>query len=139
MKKEKSCGAVVIQNIGGETKVLLIRHVKGHWSFPKGHTEAGETEEETAKREIREETGLDVTLDTGFRQSIVYSPEEGVEKEVVYFLAQAARTETTPQPEEIQACGWYDFDTARDTVTYDNDRSVLAGAARYLAQARAGK
>ena len=53
--------------------------------FPKGHMEPGETEEETAKREIREETGLLVRLDPGFRRSVRYSPKPGVDKDVIYF------------------------------------------------------
>ena len=62
MTHEKSCGGIVYRKFHGNTEILLIKHVKsGYWSFPKGHVENGETEEETAKREIKEETGLSVT------------------------------------------------------------------------------
>ena len=55
MKYEKSCGAVIFRRAEG-WNVLLIRHTKGrHISFPKGHVEQGETEAQTAEREIREE------------------------------------------------------------------------------------
>ena len=65
MKTEKSCGAVVLRKNQGRLQVLLIKHINGgHWAFPKGHVEPGETEEQTALREIKEETGLSVTLDT---------------------------------------------------------------------------
>ena len=58
MKKEKSCGAVVYRETGEQIEILLIRHKNGgHWAFPKGHVEKKETEEDTALREIREETG----------------------------------------------------------------------------------
>ena len=58
MTYEKSCGGIVYRKFHGNTEILLIKHIKsGYWSFPKGHVENGETEEETAKREIKEETG----------------------------------------------------------------------------------
>lgn len=56
MEKEKSCGCIVIDN----NKVLLVKHNAGHWDFPKGHVEKNETEEQTALREVKEETNLDV-------------------------------------------------------------------------------
>ena len=53
MLHEKSCGAIVYRKYHGNTEILLIKHINsGHWSFPKGHVEGDETEEETAKREI---------------------------------------------------------------------------------------
>ena len=61
MTYEKSCGAIVYRKYHGNTEILLIKHINsGHWSFPKGHVENDETEPETAIREIKEETGLDI-------------------------------------------------------------------------------
>ena len=63
MRYEKSCGAVIFRK-DENWNVLLIRHAKGrHISFPKGHVEPGETESQTAEREILEETGLRVRVD----------------------------------------------------------------------------
>ena len=63
MTYEKSCGGIVYRKFHGNTEILLIKHIKsGYWSFPKGHVENSETEEETAKREIKEETGIDVYI-----------------------------------------------------------------------------
>ena len=71
MIREKSCGALVYRKKQDRLELLLIRHKNGgHWSFPKGHVETGETEPQTALREIKEETGLDVGLCEGFRQSV---------------------------------------------------------------------
>ena len=64
MMHEKSCGAIVYRKSHGNIEILLIKHVNsGHWSFPKGHVEGTETEVETAKREIKEETAIDVLID----------------------------------------------------------------------------
>ena len=61
MQYEKSCGAIVFRKYHGNTELLLIKHANGgHWSFPKGHVEPGETEEETAAREVKEEVAIDV-------------------------------------------------------------------------------
>ena len=68
--------------------------------------EKKETEEETALREIREETGLKVKLDTGFRQAVSYSPKPGVWKDVVYFAAKCEQSKTTPQEEEVLELRW---------------------------------
>ena len=89
MKKEKSCGAVVYRQ--GETgvEVLIIKHKNGgHWAFPKGHVEKKETEPETALREIKEETGLKVELDTGFREMVTYSPKPNVMKDCLLYTSR---------------------------------------------------
>ena len=102
MLHEKSCGAIVYRKYHGNTEILLIKHINsGHWSFPKGHVEGDETEEETAKREIMEETGIDVNLDTTFREIVSYSPRKDTQKIVVYFIGKAKNTDYTPQEEEI--------------------------------------
>ena len=62
MKREKSCGALVYRiTQNGQKELLFIKHRHGtHWSFPKGHMEEGENEVQTALREVKEETGLDI-------------------------------------------------------------------------------
>ena len=90
MKREKSCGALVVRKNGESYDLVLLRHrFGGHWSFPKGHVEAGENEQQTALREVREETGLTIRLLDGFRESVEYFPKPGVKKQVVYFLGEA--------------------------------------------------
>ena len=102
MNYEKSCGAIVYRKFHGNTEILLIRHIKsGYWSFPKGHVEGNETEAETAIREIKEETNIDVLIDTGFRETVSFSPRRDTSKTVVYFVAKALNHDTKPQLEEI--------------------------------------
>jgi ADP-ribose pyrophosphatase len=66
---ERSAGGVVYYDAGGDGPVyLLMSNRKGYWEFPKGHVDQGETEEEAAIREVREETGLnDVKIVSGSR------------------------------------------------------------------------
>lgn len=132
MKKEKSCGAVVYRGKKGNREILLVRHKNGgHWAFPKGHVEKGETEEETALREIREETGLRVKLKTDFRRSVSYSPKPGTEKLVVYFAAKSKEDNLHAQPEEILDIRWETPAEALKTVTYENDKDILRAFLKY--------
>lgn len=134
MKTEKSCGAVVFRTKNSRTQILLIRHVNGgHWAFPKGHVEKGETEEQTALREILEETGLSVTLDNRYRQVVSYSPKKDVIKDVVYFVAYAQPdSETVAQEAEISQIKWVDADKSVEYVSFDNDKKVLLGAIEHF-------
>ena len=106
VRQEKSCGGIILKEENKELKVLLLKHNAGHWAFAKGHVEENETEEQTALREIKEETSLNVKLDTKFRTTVKYSPMEDVEKEVVYFLAYKIEGSETPQLEEISEIQW---------------------------------
>ena len=63
MGKEKSCGAVVFRKSASKLEFIAVKSkANGHWGFPKGHVETGESEAETAIREVFEETGLRITL-----------------------------------------------------------------------------
>lgn len=123
---EKSCGAIVYRRHHGNLEILLIKHVNsGHWSFPKGHVESGETEEETALREIKEETGIDVIIDSTFRETVTYFPRKDTQKVVVYFLAKAKNFEYVPQEEEIAQIKWVDIGYATSVLTYENDKTIV--------------
>lgn len=126
MLHEKSCGAIVYRKSHGNTEILLIKHVNsGHWSFPKGHVEGDETELETAKREIMEETGIDVILDPTFRETVTYSPKKDTHKVVVYFLAKAKNFDFIAQEEEISEIRWVDVGYAVNILTYENDKVIV--------------
>lgn len=122
MKKEKSCGCIILND---RNQILLVLHNAGHWGLPKGHVEKGETEEETAIREVKEETNIDVEVNTNYRYSMVYSPKEDVEKEVIYFIAKNINNHYNPQIEEVQDIKWLDIDNAIETITYDNSKELL--------------
>lgn len=130
--EEKSCGAVVWREGGSGREYLLARHNGGHWSFPKGHVEQGESESETAAREIREETGLTADIDTGFRRTVTFYPKPGVVKDVVFFTARVVDGLEHAQESEIAELSWSSFREARSLVTYASDEEVLLAAEAYL-------
>lgn len=133
MKREKSCGALVYRKDKDRYKLLLVKHrYGGHWCFPKGHVEAGENEVQTALREVMEETGIQITLQEGFRQEVEYFPKPNVRKQVIYFLGEAQYEEYTMQEEEIRKITWADLDKAYYMVTFKNDKNLINEARKYL-------
>lgn len=122
MKKEKSCGAIIYNS---NQEVLIVKHNAGHWDFPKGHVEKGENEYETAKREVKEETNLDIKLHEEYRYEIHYSPKEGVDKTVVFFLAENMSNEVKKQDCEIANIGWFNYKEAKEILTYYIARELL--------------
>ena len=85
---EKSCGAVVFTRVDGDIKYVIIQSLAGYYGFPKGHMEAGESEVQTALRELYEETGLTANLDAGRRATISYPVGTFGRKEVVFYLGE---------------------------------------------------
>lgn len=123
---EKSCGAVIFYKTKQNTKILLVKNNNGrYWSFPKGHIENDENEQQTALREIKEETGLDVTIFDNFKEVSEYSPFGKIRKRVVFFLAQAFTDNVKIQEEEIDSYIWVDLQQARKICTYDNDLRII--------------
>ena len=123
---EKSCGGIIFYKTRQNVKILLVKNNNGrYWSFPKGHIEDGETEQETAIREIKEETGLDVTLVNSFREISEYCPFGKIRKRVVFFLARAFTDNVKIQEEEIDSYIWVDLQQARKLCSYDNDLRII--------------
>lgn len=122
MKQEKSCGCIIIND---NKEVLLVHHNKGHWDFPKGHIEDGETEVQTAIREVKEETNIDVQVNEKYRYTVEYSPKEDVMKEVVFFLAKNINDEKNAQLEEVDEVKWFKLDDAVEKITYNTSKEVL--------------
>lgn len=118
---EKSCGCIVIDN----EKILLVKQNKGYWSFPKGHMECNESELETAIREVKEETNIDVCPYPEKRYVEEYIMENGVKKQVVYFLAKKLSGDIRAQESEIADIGWLSFKDAYNVISFDNMKHLL--------------
>ena len=134
MQLEKSCGGVVYTRRDDEILYVIIRHRGGHCGFPKGHMESGETEQQTALREIREEVGLTVNLVSGFRAEEQYAlpGRPGAMKQVVYFLAEFADQTPTAQPEEVAKVYVLPYGKAMKTLTFPEARRILTEADQFL-------
>ncbi len=138
MLYEKSCGAVVFRDemtADGESKkyVLMIKQSQAsRFSFPKGHVESGESETDTAEREVREETTVEIKISDSFRKTVSYSPRPGVKKQVVYFVAQTDIKDIAPQAGEITDVKWVEVDEAAHMLGHANDRRVFSMALDYI-------
>ncbi len=130
---EKSCGAIVFHHFKDGVKVLLVKNKNGkYWSFPKGHMEKGESEHQTAAREIKEETGLTVCFYDNYRQISDYIPFGKIRKRVVFFLAEAKCANVRIQRSEIDTYTWVSFQQAQSMCRYENDIRVLKKAESML-------
>jgi 8-oxo-dGTP pyrophosphatase MutT (NUDIX family) len=131
---ERSCGGVVFTRQNGTVYYVIIRHLGGHCGFPKGHMEPGETQRQTALREIREEVGLDCVLMDGFCEEEWYSlPERsGLQKQVVYFLAQYADQTLSAQPQEVAEVYLLPYAQALEKLTFVEARQILQKANDFL-------
>ncbi len=119
-----SCGVLLFNQ---ENEVLLLKHRQGHWGFPKGHQNPGESYPETALRELYEETGLDAVIihETDFRTH--YYPEPGVLKQVRYYIAQpSGDLALRLQSAEILDGDWFSYASALETLSFTNDCQLLA-------------
>lgn len=133
IKYEKSCGAIIYRTKDDIVEYLAIKSRGcGHWSFPKGHVEKDETEQDTACREAYEETGLTISCKEGFRTSVQYSPKPDVLKEVIYFIAEINYGIVCIQADEVQAYKWLDFKAFLNLITYESDKDVLIKANNYM-------
>ena len=126
---ESSCGAVVYRDIKGEVRYLLIKNKRSaHWGFPKGHIEPGETKQQTAVREVLEETGIHVKLINGFESVSKYK----IEKVVSIFVGTTNDTSTCIQPEEIEDYIWLTYDRALSILKFENDKAIITEANHFL-------
>ena len=115
----KSCGIVPYRMIDGEQEFLIVLQSNQCWSFPKGHMEAGETEAETALRELREETGLTAVLAPNAHVELSYALRTSVRKDVVLFLGKV-EGEPALQEGEIQSCRWVKYAELSDYIYPDS-------------------
>ena len=100
--KEISAGAIIYTLVENEPYYLLIKDFHGNFGFPKGHLEKGETVEQAAVREIQEETGIDIILDTDFKEELNYVMPNGKDKTSIYFIGSYEDQIPIKQPEEVE-------------------------------------
>lgn len=113
-------------------RYLISLDFHGNWGFPKGHIEEGESEEEAALREIREEVGIAAMLNTEFREELIYPLSSGKIKHSIYFLGCFRDQIPKNQPEEVQESMIVSYEQAMERLTFDSMKEVLAKANEYL-------
>ena len=123
-REERSFGLIPFRQANGQREFLLIQHNAGHWAFPKGRPEAGESAIESATREFEEETGIHeyqlLDPDRPFVESYEFVRRgQHTHKEVVYYLALVApKANVTVQVEEVQDFTWLSAEATSEKITF---------------------
>lgn len=135
IKKDKSFGIIPLRNFQGKWQVFLIENARGNFTgFPKGHREFFETGKKAAKRELKEETGLEVErfLDKAIEESYSFKKEGiTVQKKVKYFLALVCGN-ISLQKEEISNGYWVDLEKAEDKITFSECKEVCLEVLNFI-------
>jgi len=133
---EYSAGGVVYRHNGAQIDVALIYRTRhDDWSLPKGHIEAGESREQAALREIKEETGLDICIVRPLGEAIYFFRKRGgdlVRKTVYHYLMEALTTELGKPNWEVTEARWVPIAEARGLLSYEKDRDIIGKALAVL-------
>lgn len=118
-------------------------HYKELWGFPRGNIERGETQLQTAEREIKEETGLTkLRFENDFKEKInFFYRKEGqtIFKEVVFYLAELTEGQEVKVSEEHAGYKWLNYEKAMKTLTYNNTKKILEKADKFLGESKKQK
>jgi 8-oxo-dGTP pyrophosphatase MutT (NUDIX family) len=134
---EKSAGLIIYRLDNGETCFLLLRYGWGHWGFPKGIIESGETEMKAAIREAKEETGLNnFNFIKNFREKIEYFYRKAgntIHKEVIYFIAKTEEINVKISFEHTEY-RWLRYEKALQQLSFENAKLILRKANKAIAR-----
>ncbi|WP_314293093.1 NUDIX domain-containing protein [Leptotrichia massiliensis] len=133
---ENSCGAIVFNE--NTEKILLVKMHNGNWGFPKGHIENNETKEETAIREVLEETNVRIKIIPNFEREIKYIPNEKTIKKVTIFAGITQDEDVKIDTFEIEAFQWCTYEEALKLVTYKLQKDVLEKARKVFVKSKTG-
>ncbi len=132
-KKEHSAGFVIFREGKAGPLYLVLHYEEGHWDFPKGHVEKGETDLRAARRELEEETGItpgETEAVPGFSHSFSYDyvrAGKKFRKRVKFFLAKTKAGKISLSCEHIGA-KWLSYADARRKLTFENAKNLLSAA-----------
>jgi bis(5'-nucleosidyl)-tetraphosphatase len=131
MGREISVAGVVYH----DDKFLLLKYELGHWDFVKGHIEKDETQEQTIKRELEEETGItQAKIVDGFKETYDYffkKDGETIYKKVYCYLIESQTKKVELSFEHVDYT-WLKSEKVIEIATYDNTKEVLRKATKYL-------
>ena len=136
MRKEISCGCVIFDKATHSKVLIVYEKNRNFWGFPKGHIEEGETEVQTALREVKEEVGIDVkVIDEKYRYAINYIIEDKqIDKTSIFYIAEPIddNIKITNQEAEIEDSKWVTVEEAYKLLTFENSKEVLRKACKDL-------
>lgn len=139
-KKQTSSGGIIFFHQGAQWHIALIRRrtQDSHtvWCLPKGWVEPGETLEETALREVREETGLDGKIleklgDISYRFYDQHSKSR-IHKTVHFFLLKYLTGDTSQHDHEVEEARWFKAEHTNGMLTYPSEKEILKKALKIL-------
>jgi bis(5'-nucleosidyl)-tetraphosphatase len=134
MKNDQSMGVILFYQFPRSVKYLIIKHQKGHWSFPKGHADKGETKLETALRELKEETGVSkirlLKKSVMLKETYKFTDRKGVKilKKVNYFIGEALSKKVKIDFREVVNYKWSTYKASLEKITFEESASVLKKA-----------
>ena len=142
MKREFSAGGIVFKTVrskgsgnsqvlNSKGQVLVTQHSQNHhWSFPKGLIDPGQTTEEAALREVREEGGIvaEIIGKVGYSKYVYTFEKEKIFKVVTYFLMKYVSGDITDHDWEVSDLGWFEPEDALKQLTFSQDKSLLKKA-----------
>jgi 8-oxo-dGTP pyrophosphatase MutT (NUDIX family) len=136
---DQSFGIIPIHETDGGRRFLVVHQKKGHWGFPKGHADPGESPTQTALRELAEETGItdcEVLGDGLFIERYAFIDRKGrrVDKTVTFFLGRVGDPSVEVQPDEVQDHAWLPADRVRDRLTFPEARELFSRVLAHLEQ-----
>jgi bis(5'-nucleosidyl)-tetraphosphatase len=137
MKKvnDRSYGIIPVRLVNQDWEFLIVRHLGGHWAFPKGHPEANESPKQAAIRELKEETGMQ--LKRFFRrypfseQYVFYHAGQRISKTVMYYLAEV-EGHLERQVEELIDAKWESFENCCEKLTYPRSVQICQQCYAFL-------
>ncbi|MBK6427086.1 MAG: NUDIX hydrolase [Blastocatellia bacterium] len=130
-KRDAAAGGLVAElDSTGELRIVLIRSRRRKssvWSLPKGHYKGSETAEQTALREVREETGLRTEIVSKLGTIDYWFIEKGVRyhKFVEYFVMTASGGDLADHDDEVEEARWISWDAAIVQMSYPNERELV--------------
>lgn len=135
--EQHSAGGLVVKKRGNRAQVCLVAKKDCRiWAFPKGRVDKGETLEQTALREVLEETGHKAAiidrLDSIEYYFFLKENNTFYHKTVTFFLMKLVVEDAQPRDEEADAVGWYDAGVAKRMLSYLNEKKILAKAESLL-------
>ena len=132
MKREFSAGGVVVRGSGEDAEVAVVSPRKGVYALPKGHPDAGETLEQAATREVREETGLtaEPIAKLGEVRYWYTLAGERVLKVVTFFQFEYRSGSVDDHDDEVESAEWVPLGEAPERLSYKGEREMVVKAGR---------